>query len=324
MTSRKRLGLAATLLVLMLAVSGLPGCDKTEEEEAACDWGGEGPQIPRTPVSLSTTPKFLDAIGKESHAAADAPAVAPALRWDFSGSTVYAYDYRQEMVQASSLGGTSIEGDGTLLLKSKGDKTATLVLTVTKMTMGLPDGERKTPPMNSPAMVVPGVKEDGTMEIAANPANSLLRMLFPLPPRPLKVGESARVPNSMPFNAMGSALTVEGGNTITLTGYVTIDGRTCARLETDIDISKLEVPEELEGTYKCFLKGKSISYFDIQTRGFVSVEAALAMGMAIEPPKDDEGGADGPAVFPIAMQMDTVIRLRRNPEKAKPASIEKD
>ena len=143
--------------------------------------------------------------------------------------------------------------------------------------------------------------------------------IFPDRPKPLRVGESVTVPLDVPFDAMNSVLSVEGTSTITLTGYVTIDGRRCARIETDIDMSKLDIPEEMPGTYKCAFKGKSVSYFDVEKSRFVSVEVALAIGMQIEAPmpKVDMGGEELPDKMEMSMQVDTLIRLTPNPEKAK-------
>ena len=63
-----------------------------------------------------------------------------------------------------------------------------------------------------------------------NSQEMLLKMLFPIPSSPLRVGESVSSPRAVPFNAMGSLLEVTGSSVTTLTGYVGLDGKTCARL----------------------------------------------------------------------------------------------
>jgi len=313
-----------TLLFLLAApVLCLQGCGDSDDE-TACPlpggpFGSAGELLP-----LLTESKHLDEIGATSHPKAAPPQEAPLLRWDFSRPAVQAYDYTQTMEMESTMGpgmGMKINGAGTVLLKSKENDVAILVMKDMKMNMtsemdvGGGENMMKTA---APPIVVTGVKEDGSMKTGNSSAEILLQFLFPLPPKPLRVGESAAVPATMPFNAMGSVLFVEGTSTITLTGYVTIDGRRCARLETDIDVSKLDVPEELTATYECVTRGKSISYFDVERRRFVSVEVALVMGMHFDAPMPttDMKGEGLPEKMKMSMQTDTRIRLTLNPEKA--------
>ena len=278
---------------------------------------------------------FLNEIDKNSYPKAKAPEKPPLLRWDFSGNKVYAYDYRQELKNKYDMGGPApvkdaeqvIEGKGKLLLKSRGNRTANLVLKdmqvemkITKMGFETKD---KTPGSMKlkkfPPIVVQGVKEDSAMKVANSSQEMLIKLLFPLPPKPLKVGESADVPAFLPFNAMGSLLHVTGESTITLTSYVTINGRTCARLETKTDISKLDVPEEMKGTYGCLATSRSVFYFDIEERAFVRGGLAFLMKMRVDAPMPEMEVPDMPALqdapkrMKMQMEMDTIISLERAP-----------
>jgi hypothetical protein len=316
--------LARTLL-LSLAVSALclHGCGDSDDETACPQPFGPPGSFGSAgePPPLSTESKHVNEIGSKSHPEAESPPEAPSLRWDFSKPVVHAYDHVQTMESTMSLGmDMKLDAAGTVLLRSKGNDVAALVMKDMKMNMASKmgtGGEEQTMKSEPPVFVVPGVKEDGSMKTGNSSAEIFLQFLFPLPPKPLRVGESAAVPATMPFNAMGSVLSVEGTSTITLTKYVMIDGRRCARLETNID-----VPEDLTGTYKCVTRGKSISYFDVERRRFVSVEVALVMGMQLDAPmpKIDMGGKEPPAVpsesMQMSMQMDTLIRLTLNPDKA--------
>jgi len=125
----------------------------------------------------------------------------------------------------------------------------------------------------------------------------------------------------MLFNAMGSVLDVTGACTFTHAGYVTIDGRTCARLRTDIDVSEIDVPEELEGEYECIAKGKGVSYFDMEGRCLHSVELALVIAFRIETPVPDvEFDGERPTDMPLRVQMgmrgDVFVTLTRNAGKS--------
>ena len=136
----------------------------------------------------------------------------------------------------------------------------------------------------APPLVVQGMKEDGSGSFGDSSQDMFLKMLFPLPTKPLKVGETVDVPARMPFNAMGSVLQVKGRFRITLGRYVKIGKRSCAELDVDLDISELKVPSELKGEYKCAMKGKSVFYYDVANRSFVSGTIAVLMQFSIDAP----------------------------------------
>jgi len=279
---------------------------------------------------LPATSSFIDQIDEAPYYSVEAPTQPPLLRWDFSGKRVYSYSYSQKI---SSIGHfyTELEGDdtpepattselkGKMFLKSEGDRTARLVLEDLKVIMELDIPESEEPKQmesQAPPMVIQGVQEDGTMKLGGTAQEILLKTLFPIPPTALKVGESVSVPATMPFNAMGSALYVTGTSVTTLTDYVALYGRTCAKLETIIDISTLKVPEELKGTYRCQVRGKSVFFFDVQGKRFLSGRVALIMGMRVEAPmpkmsfpSEAEDAADLPETVRMSMDNDNFISV---------------
>jgi len=319
--------IGAALAVILVSGIGREG-SPTEENAAHGKTGKFG-------TGGQNASCFLNEIDKNSYPKAKSPEKPPLLRWDFSGNKVYAYDYTQELKNKYDMGGPApvknaeqvIEGKGKLLLKSRGDRTANLVLKDMQMGMKITkmgfETKDKTPGSMKikqfPPIVVQSVKEDSTMKIANSSQEMLIKLLFPLPPKPLKVGESADVPAFMPFNVSGSLLHVTGKSTITLTNYVTINGRTCARLETKTDISKLDVPEEMKGTYECLVTGRSVFYFDIEERAFVSGDLALLMKMRVDAPmpkmevSDMPAPQDAPKRMKMKMGMDTIVSLERAP-----------
>ncbi len=183
----------------------------------------------------------------------------------------------------------SMSGSAKLLIKSQPDGTADLVLKDYKLitAMAFGDDEEDEPvPMEPLPLVVAGMREDGTLEVGNTTQETLLlKRFFPLPPRPLAVGDSVDIPLQMPFNAMESPLTVKGRAGVTLTEYVTIEDHTCARLDTEIDISQLDVPADMKGEYRCSLKGTSVFYFDIEERRLAAGEVAFVVHMETDTPE---------------------------------------
>lgn len=298
----------------------------------------EAQDPPKSPSRLDPS-RFQKEIGKEKHAEGKPPADALNVRFDFSGKRAYAFDQAQQ-AEITVVSGSQdprptkqkVDMTGHLILKSKGDRTGTLTLRDLKasMTMEMHPGEPpKTMELQPPATSVPNVKEDGTMEGGAANVQPLLKLLFPMPPRPLKPGESVDVPMSMPFNAMGSALTVKGTSKVTHGGYFLVGGKNCARLDVAIDISQLDVPKEIPGKYASICKGKSVYYYDVESDEFASGETAIFMRMAAEGsmPGSKTGDPDKPEERPKTVQMtmesDNLIRLVRNSELAKKEAGEK-
>jgi hypothetical protein len=125
---------------------------------------------------------------------------------------------------------------------------------------------------------------------------------------------------------MGSLLNVKVKTIITLTKYVMIDEHICARLETATDISQLNIPGELKGTYKIMLKGKSIFYFDTANNSFVSGGIALIISTRIEAPMpkkalpgENRPKTEMPEMGRMFMDIDNLIKVKRNPAKIKEA-----
>jgi hypothetical protein len=146
----------------------------------------------------------------------------------------------------------------------------------------------------------------------------LLKMFFPLPKKALNVNESFESPGKFPINLMGSRIYATGSSKTTISAYVKIDGATCARLEMETDISKLNVPPELTATCLAALKGRAIFYFDVNDRSFVSGEVALMMSMRSDmpvPKMDFKGSKAPPMAMPKSMRMvvdsDNLIVLKR-------------
>lgn len=327
--SRRRADVGMLVLAALACVC-LPACETTKQEGAPS--AAKGGSLTSTPPGKETeeeqTPptesRFLGELAKTAYPEAKPPDTPPVLQWDFSAKGVRGYAYEQTVKANMDMGAPmpgggkmdqTISSKGKLLVKSLGDHTARMVLQDLTMTMTVDfPGREKPESMEStfPTVVIQGMREDGSLKTGDSSQEALLALLFPLPPKALKVGESVDVPDHMPFNAMGSLLMVQGRSRITLTKYVTIGGHRCARLDTDIDISRLDVPPEVEGKYACTTKGASVFYFDIEDRRFVSGTVALLMSLSADMPsfKMKVPGGKAPQL-PERMSMvsDNLIRI---------------
>ena len=150
-----------------------------------------------------------------------------------------------------------------------------------------------------PTTVAGTMRENGA--IATQQQTS--QILFPLPPGPLAVGEKVDVPFDLPFNAAGSVLQAKGITHLTHAGYAMLGKRLCARLESRVELGKLDVPEELSGKYELTLNATGVYFFDVHERRFVRGVSASRTTMEIDAPAPTFGAAGGGAKLPERMKM---------------------
>lgn len=312
----------SAVLLLLPAALALPAVSCSRKKEPTA-----GPGAETTRLEMPAASRFADRLRRDAYPAVKAPYPAPTLRWDFSGDRVFEYTYRQEVanktafdagVKDMGMSEQNMSASGKLLMKSKGDRTADLVLQDLKMKITMQsgqDGEPRTMEQAAPTSAIQGVGEDGSMAPCAVQQDLLMQAIFPLPAKEdLAVGESVEKAMQLPFNAMGSLLQVKGRSRVTLAGYVDIKGRTCAQLETDIDIAQLDVPPEVAGTYACAVKGSAVFYFDVASRCFVSGSVAMLMTTEMDAPTpavrvDGRQMPDAPPRTSMSMFSDNLIEL---------------
>jgi hypothetical protein len=275
--------------------------------------------------------QFLGEINYSEYIETNAPSALKEYKWDFSSEATHTYSYEQDVEMDADFGdfdggktptsGQSMTSKGSLLVKSKGDGTADIVLkdikAKTEMDFGKGE-ETKTMEQTLPPSVIQGMREDGSGSVGDSSQNTMLKLLFPLPTKPLKVGESVDIPTSMPFNARGSMLHVKGYMRVTLARYVTIGDGVYAQFNIKIDIAELDVPEELEGEYECWIKGDGIYYFDVAQHRFASGTTAVLMRMSVDAPSPKINMQDMPAEaakhmqkrMKITMTNDNLIKVK--------------
>ncbi len=320
--TRERSFISVVSVATIVAAMAASGCGRKQSPTTSTSPQSDG---------ASAASSYAEEVDKKTFPAATSPPTEPLLvRWDFSGNKIFTYDFTQKVAMLSDMNMGRPEKTkakqkmlavGSVKMKSQGDGTANLVLKVDSMKMNVDVGSGNAPDEREigshPPMVVQGVTEDGGMTVGDSAQATFIKLMFPMPPKALSVGESDSLPATMPFNAMGSALHVKGQTRITLTGYVNVDGKTCARLEAETDISELDVPEELEGTYECKTNGKAVFYYDPKEKAFVSGSMALMMRMHVDAPSPKfnmpkELAEDMPSRAKMSMVSDNLMILKRS------------
>ncbi len=250
------------------------------------------------------------------------------MRWNFQKEKTYSYSYAQQ-VKNRTLGSrrqgekknsslSKMKGVGDLLVKSKGDGAADLVLKLSSMEMEV-GGQTRNVSQGVEPMVIKGMNEagePGDPEFKNTQRELLMKLLFPIPSGKIQKGDTVRMKRKVPFNAMGSMLYATGHSEITFTKMVTIEGNRCIQLDVVTDISNLDVPDEMEGEYGLSVTGKSRYYFDVENRIFHSGRQALLMVMKTDAPipvpeEFEEKSKKMPDRMEMEMVNDNLIEIKR-------------
>lgn len=235
------------------------------------------------------------------------------FQWDFSKQRKFIYSFSQTVNGENKMDKdvpakkTYMTGIGYLNVRVKENNLADLSLTdiEMKMIMFNEDGTpRDTMTQKAPTNVVQDMKPDGSF--GDSNKDILFDMLFPLPNKNLEKGDSDEIPMQMPFNVNGSRLYSKGQNTLTFLGYEEMEGRNCAVLKGLIDISKLDIPEELKGEYECSTTGNATYYFDLENGFYVGADIQMVMDAMMDSETENE---DDFGMF-MKMKSDNVYKIR--------------
>ena len=77
-------------------------------------------------------------------------------------------------------------------------------------------------------------------------------------------------------------------------------------LNSNIDISKLDVPEELKGEYECSITGNATYYFDLENGYYVGADIQMVMDVMMDSESETE---DNFGMF-MKMKSDNVYKIR--------------
>ncbi|WP_070138499.1 hypothetical protein [Crocinitomix algicola] len=235
------------------------------------------------------------------------------FQWDFSKQRKFIYSFSQTVNGENKMGKdrpaekTYMTGIGHLNVRVKENNLADLSLTGIEMQIIIfnEDGTpRDTMTQKAPANVVQDMKPDGSF--SDGNADILFDMLFPLPNKDLEKGDSDEIPMKMPFNVNGSRLYSKGQNTLTFKGFKEIEGRNCAVLKGIINVSKLDVPEELKGDYECSSTGNATYYFDLENGYYVGADIQMVMDVMVDSETENE---EDFGMF-MKMKSDNVFKIR--------------
>tara|TARA_B100000674_G_C37837410_1_gene913573 strand:- start:453 stop:1277 length:825 start_codon:yes stop_codon:yes gene_type:complete len=235
------------------------------------------------------------------------------FQWDFGKQRTFIYSFSQTVNGENQMGKdrpadkTYMTGIGHLNVRVKENNLADLSLTDIEMKMVRYDQEgtpKDTMTQKVPANVVQEMKPNGSFDDSNK--DILFKMLFPLPNKDLEKGDSDEITMQMPFNANGSRLFSKGQNTLTFKGYKEIEGRNCVVLKGEIDISNLDVPEELKGEYECSTLGNATYYFDLENRYYVGADIKMVMNVMMDSETENE---DDFGMF-MKMKSDNIFKIR--------------
>lgn len=278
--------------------------DKNEKAEIPSDATGE--QKPESAGDRQAQPREGEGAAPEQKVSF--PEGEQAFRWDFSKKHVYVYDLEQKAKTTVSRRVQEQLGRGNLSVESKGDGTATMIVSDVVL--------ESRPDMKVPPTVMDGLAEDSGLPEDAS-GEVTLRFLFPLPQEGVEVGESVSIPARMPVNADGNILWAQGRIDITLKEYVEVDAVACAKFDMEMNITKLDVPEDLPGNYECSLTGRGVVLFNIGERCFQSGDLSVTLRMVVE-------GKPGTlfANKRISSVIESTAKYNRNRDKEKKANEE--
>ena len=204
------------------------------------------------------------------------------IQWNWQNKTAIIYKYSQKIISSNPFMGdkkdtTFFKGD--LKIKVKGDSLAdALFINMKSYSIGIdPNGkEFKKDSTSIPNSVLfQNMKLNGEI---GNSSNDMLSLtLFPIPNKELNSGETSKVPMSFPFNYFGNNLDITGFNTIQVNNLANDN----LILKSDIDVSQIDLPEELETDVNLYsiLKGNATHEFNsidkIFRKGLIEMEMQL-------------------------------------------------
>lgn len=217
-----------------------------------------------------------------------------AFRWDFSKKKKFVYTMEQsskaETKTAHNLAGEKsvIQGTGNLNVQIKDNNQSDLSISNNAVSIFIYDQYDNiidTIHQEIPEATVANMQPNGSF---TDPKTDIFfKLFFPLPKANLKNGESDTIPMQIPFNLEDAELYTTGQNIFTFNGYKDIENRTCAVLDSKLNISKLVTPKEMKGEYKYTVLGNSTYFFDLENGHYVGGDIKANAEILIDPKEDD-------------------------------------
>jgi hypothetical protein len=272
---------------------------------------------------LPSASRSVEELDQRRYIEADDGAAGPVtLRWDLARDGKLVYEYSRQGRLTVSTGGRARpcrdgdggrlvvgfppDGEARVVLSRKGGDIDPGFLAETGL---VPDG-------GDVDMLLLEVGPGGRPKPGKIPVDPyMLCVLPPLPGGAILVGESFETERGFAVEGLlGERYDVTGTVSTTLAAYVKVAGRTCARLETRVDVAEIELPKGHHGLVEFGVRARGISYFDIEEGRLVSSEAAVVVAFRVEAPMppDVEPDAEGnelPERVWLAVDSDCLVRL---------------
>ncbi|MGD9368985.1 MAG: hypothetical protein PVH87_24990 [Desulfobacteraceae bacterium] len=234
--------------------------------------------------SIPEASMFLDQIDRNNYIVNKQLHGSNLFKWDFSNTNQYIYSYLKKSIEndfsniigiESGKDTTKMISNANFLISSSGNHTADLELKDIETVITHWNGKEKKL-QNIPSIVIASIDEEGMNKANKNNVDLLPEVLFPLPNRTLKVKENNTINKSIPVAINDKIFTVVGELIITLTDYVIINNRDCARFEV---IADFENPNDLDGNCMCTIKTNTVYYFDIERHCLVAGGSAMLISI---------------------------------------------
>jgi hypothetical protein len=197
--------------------------------------------------------------------------------WGFNSKNIYTYSFEQ-VTNSINLWGDDIRdidtsrviGTGELKVKSKGNDKADFVL---NLRIEHDAFKEVNPPQT---MVIPDIDTNGQFDSKRRNSVVMFELIFPLPSKDLKIGESEKLNLEIPFNLMGSPLYVKGYNELK---YLKDTSPNTALIKSEFKIDELDVPKEIKGEFMCSFIGNAEIEFNYKEKHFKSSQVDFQIKM---------------------------------------------
>jgi hypothetical protein len=130
---------------------------------------------------------------------------------------------------------------------------------------------------------VEGMNQNG--DFIENEADNKFTMFFPIPPREIGIGDRVSKKVKMIFRTNGKKAFLYGKINLRFKEIIEINELPIALLVGKINISRLEVPKGVKGSFTRSVKGNAKYYFNLKDQYFTKVEIDYDSKMSMKIPK---------------------------------------
>jgi hypothetical protein len=228
--------------------------------------------------------KYASQLDASDYPAAPAPTSPLTFALDFSKVHTHRYFYEQMLENhVTDAGNGNDKGSsftsssfGDLMVYAEPDHTAQIRFeNVHVQSTATFDGKPQRTGQKLPATWIGNMNQSGGFDEAVPGQSPLMALLFPVPSKPLAVGESVETSVELDLPVLGTTYAAKGVRRITCTGYVTVARRVCAKLEQTIELSAVDDATN----HRVAAAGRSVSFFAPSEGRFIRSTAVMTLRM---------------------------------------------